>query len=446
MPDKDPSSDDSFAELAGRVPDARERRSAPLSRREAREQAARDGASTEPAPAAGDPPRAPVSSPSLATLDDLFEKEQAAPATSERRRGRRAGRFIALGIVVVLLGGLTAGGFWVWNTYEDQIRALMGWEEPRDFEEGIAEGEAVVTIHEGDVPRDISLTLFTAGVTKTPMAFYDHLIETSQNPTFYPGVYRLQARMASPAALAALENPDNRIENGAQLPEGLTVAQSVDLLAEGTGIPLEDYQAAVADPSAYGVTADSLEGWIFPATYTFAPDLTAEDIIRTMVNRTEEALDHAGVPVERRHEILTIASIIQREARFQDDFYRVSRVIQNRLDPSNQETLGLLQMDSTAQYGYDQLHDGTVSSTQAALDDDNPWNTYVYAGLPVGPIANPGDLAIRAALEPAEGPWLYFVTVNLDTGDTLFTTTYAEHLEGVQQWEQWCRDNPDSGC
>jgi UPF0755 protein len=125
---------------------------------------------------------------------------------------------------------------------------------------------------------------------------------------------------------------------------------------------------------------------------------------------------------------------------------KVSRVILNRLDPSNQETFGLLQMDSTAQYGYGELHAGSVSTSEQAQHDDNPWNTYVHPGLPVGPISNPGDVAIDAAMHPADGPWLYFVTVNLDTGETVFTTTYAEHQKYVKQFQQWCSEHPDSGC
>src|SRR5690606_14479253 len=143
----------------------------------------------------------------------------------------------------------------------------------------------------------------------------------------------------------------------------------------------------------------------------FDDGVTAEQVVRTMVDRTVESLDAAGVPADRRHEILTIASIIEREARFEEDFYKVSRVIQNRLQPDNTETHGLLQMDSTAQFGYGEMHDGTVSSSAEALEDDNPWNTYIHPGLPKGPIANPGDVAIDAAMNPVDGPWLYFVTV-----------------------------------
>ena len=103
-------------------------------------------------------------------------------------------------------------------------------------------------------------------------------------------------------------------------------------------------------------------------------------------------------------------------------------------------------MDSTAQYGYKEMHDGTVSTSQAALEDDNLWNTYVHPGLPVGPIANPGDLAIDAAMHPADGAWLYFVTVNLETGETIFTDTYADHLTAVEQWQEWCRANDSDDC
>ena len=386
-----------------------------------------------------------------ATLEDLFTGEHTVESLGEPpppidKRKRRIGGWIALGVVLLLLGGAAGAGLWVWNTYEEPIRELMGWEEPKDYEAGMATGETLVTIASGDTGGPISETLYNAGVTKTPEAFYDYLIDTGQNPPFVPGLFKLQQQMTSAAALEALMDPGNKLENTAQLREGLTVEQSLPLLADGTGLPLEDFQAAVATPSTFGVAADTLEGWLFPATYTFDPGATATDVIATLVNRAVESLDNAGVPIEDRQRVLTVASIIQREARFEEDFYKVSRVIENRLDASNQETFGLLQMDSTAQYGYGELHDGTVSSSGEALTDDNPWNTYVHPGLPVGPIANPGDTAIDAAMHPADGAWLYFVTVNLNTGETVFTSNVDDHNRAVAQWQAWCTDNPDAGC
>jgi hypothetical protein len=91
--------------------------------------------------------------------------------------------------------------------------------------------------------------------------------------------------------------------------------------------------------------------------------------------------------------------------------------------------------------GYPDLREGASFILMA-----NPWNTYVNTGLPVGPIANPGELAIKAAMEPEDGPWLYFVTVNLETGETVFTNTISEHEAAVEQWRAWCADNPDGGC
>ena len=385
------------------------------------------------------------------TLESLFSgaagiEEVGELPPQKNRRKRRIGGWIALGVVLLIFGGIAAGGLWVWNTYEPQIREVMGWEEPKDFEPGLAHGEVLVTVSPGDTGQPISQTLFEAGVTKTPEAFYDYLIEEGRNPPFVPGVFKLQEQMTSAAALEALLDPANKLENTAQLREGLTVEQSLPLLADGTGIPIEEFQAAVANAGDYGVAGDSLEGWLFPATYTFDPGLTAPQVIQTLVDRTVESLDTAGVPVDDRHRVLTIASIIQREARFEQDFYKVSRVIQNRLDPGNQETFGLLQMDSTAQFGYGEMHDGTVSSSAEALADPNPWNTYVHPGLPIGPIANPGDVAIDAAMHPADGDWMYFVTVNLDTGETVFTSNIRDHERARAQWQAWCKDHPDSGC
>lgn len=427
---------------------------APVSRRAARQ--AQQGASGD-APTGAPAPTRPQTTPrasvsSTAPIDALFEeKGLAAPSSSTKRhdRDRRKSRVAAWGVFVIILailGGLTAGGFYVWNTYEDQIRAVMGWEEPKDFDAGLAEGEASVTIVSGQTGADISQTLFDAGVTKTSDAFYSYLIDSGEDPNVLkPGVYSLQQKMTSEAAFTALLDPANKQEYTAQLREGLTVAQSVPRIAEGIGLPVEEVEAAVKDPAAYGVKAQSLEGWLFPATYTFDPDVTATQVIQAMVDRTVTALDDAGVPADQRERILTVASIIEKEARYEDDFYKVSRVIENRLDPSISDTNGKLQMDSTAQYPFADREGGT-SSRAEELEDDNPWNTYVNPGLPVTPIANPGELAIKAALEPAEGPWQYFVTVNLDTGETVFSATFAEHEKAVAQYQQWCRDNPDGGC
>ncbi|MEH3089341.1 MAG: endolytic transglycosylase MltG [Microbacterium arborescens] len=405
-----------------------------------RDQAQHDRMPHEQAPRAA--------APAVGTLDALFTGEVSThdvgrvPSRDDRdRRKSRIAKWVVLIVVLAIVGVIAAGGAYVWTTYETQIRAVLGWEEPKDYEAGEATGEVLVTIVTGDTGSTISQTLYDQGVTKTPTAFYDHLIATAQDPPFQPGVYALQQRMTSEAALTRILDPDSKRQNAAQIREGLTVDQTLEILAQGTTLPLEDFEAAVADPAAYGVPASSLEGWLFPATYQFDPGLGATDIIRTLVDRTIESLDSAGVPAERREEILTTASIIQREARLEADFYKVSRVIANRLADGMR-----LQMDSTAQFGYGSMHNGTASSSAEALEDDNPWNTYIRDGLPAGPIANPGDTAIDAAMHPADGPWLYFVTWNMDTGETIFSETYEQHQAGIDQWHAWCDANDNRGC
>lgn len=376
-------------------------------------------------------------------LEDLFHAhaDDEPGGRAPQKKKRRTGCLVALIIVLAVIGGIVGGGIWVWNTYGDKISDALGWGEPADWEPGLATGEVLVTIKEGDTGSPVSTALYEAGVTRSDEVFYDYLVKENIAVTFYPGIYRLQEKMTAEAALEALQNPDNKLENSASVGEGATIESSLPSMAESLGMPIEELQAAVdADPATYGVTAQSLEGWLFPAVYTFDPGVTATQVIQRMVDRTKESLNNAGVPAEDAQRVLTIASIIQREG-LTADFPRVSRVIQNRLDIDMK-----LQMDSTAQYGYGSLHEGVVSSSAEALEDDNPWNTYVHTGLPVTPIASPSDAAIDAAMHPADGPWLYFVTINLATGETQFSVTYEEHLQGVEKWEKWCQENPDGGC
>lgn len=383
----------------------------------------------------------------LTNMDDLFAAAPDAQIVKKQgKRKRRKGCLIWLIVFVVLAGGLTAAGVVVNNVYGEQIRERLGWGEPKDYDASQQPGPDVnVTISEGDSGAAISETLFEAGVTKTSDAVYDYLVGLDTQPNFFPGVYTLQTKLPSSVAVEQLVDPARKLERAMLIREGETAARIYPALAEALGVPVEQVTAAAADPSAYGVPADSLEGWLFPATYTFDEGTTPQQAIQRLVDRTVESLNSAGVPEADRQRILIVASIIQREGKT-IDFPKVSRVIYNRMDESNNETFGKLQMDSTAQYGYGELHAGAVGSSQEALDDKNPWNTYQVVGLPIGPIASSGDAAIDAAMHPADGPWLYFVTVNLDTGETIFTNTYAEHLTYVQQWRDWCATHPDSGC
>ena len=303
--------------------------------------------------------------------------------------------------------------------------------------DGEGSGEVTVTIESGATGTTIAEMLEEEGVVKSAGAFYDAVVARAPEPVFQPGTYLLAEQMSAQSALDRILDPASRLQSTVTIPEGTTVAGILPRLVEATEIPLPEFEAAVADYASFGLPAEapSMEGYLFPATYSFEPGTAVRDVIQRLVDRQFEALDAAGVAEADRHRVLTLASIIQREARYEADFFKVSRVFANRLEQDM-----LLQSDATVTYGVSST--GVTSTTDDQRADPNPYNTYVHPGLPVGPIANPGDLAIEAALAPADGSWLYFVTVNTLTGETVFSDTFAQHEAAVADWLQFMRENP----
>lgn len=354
---------------------------------------------------------------------------------------KRRGRIVISIVLVVILGVIGAGAAYVWVEYGDRISRMMGW-TTIDYE-GEGQGEAMVTISEGQIGSDIADTLAEADIVKTSEAFYELLLSQTEEVHFQVGTYRLKQQMSAQAALTALQDPSNRVELSAMIPEGRTLEQTLQILSDGTDIPVEEFEAAVSDPQAYGVSddAETLEGWLFPATYQFDHGSTANDIIAELVGAQIRTLDELGVAEDDRQRVLTEAAIVQKESGHPNDFGKIARVIKNRLDIDM-----LLQMDSTAQYGYGQHEDGSVWSTDEALEDDNPYNTYVHKGLPIAPISNPGREAIAAVLDPEPGDWLYFVVAPGGTGESTFSETLEAHDAAVAEYSKWCAETPNSGC
>ena len=146
------------------------------------------------------------------------------------------------------------------------------------------------------------------------------------------------------------------------------------------------------------------------------------------------------MPEDQRQELLIKASILEREVNIEQYYPMVARVIENRLTQPQAETVGYLNMDSTVLYGVGKV--GGVPTANEVADESNPYNTYKHKGLPPGPISSPSDLALESMLNPADGDWLYFVTVNLDTGETKFAATLEEQEKNRALFDQWCTDNP----
>jgi UPF0755 protein len=425
----DPSWDDIFA---SQPDDARAQpTAAPLTRRQLREAEGRERPAERSVPRDGGSTEAGGGAPPLVRRGGPGGGGGDWNGLPKRRR--RLGWLWALLTLAVLAGG---AAFAAWTLFEPQVREVMGWQLPTDYE-GTGNGEeVVVVINDGDIGEDIANNLHDQGVTMTFDAFYDVLL--AEEPTFMPGTYKLQKQMSAASALAALQDPANRVVAGALIIEGTTLPTALQNLSDGTGIPLAEFEAASADLASFGVPAEapSLEGYLFPATYEFEPGQTAQQILQRLVNETFTRLDAAGVGADDRHRVLTLAGLVQKEGGPEADFPRVARVFQNRIDQGMR-----LQSDATVSYGTGNKSIFTEDEERA--DASNPYNTYANDGLPVGPISAPGQAAIDAVLNPEPGPWLYFVLVNGETGETRFSVTGAEHEAAVEVWQQWVRDNPD---
>ncbi|MEY4994062.1 MAG: hypothetical protein RIS82_1184 [Actinomycetota bacterium] len=334
----------------------------------------------------------------------------------------------AVALVAILGGGI--------SLYANRGLVRSGIEQflGNDFP-GPGHGEALVTIEEGFGGSEVATALVDAGVVKSFQTTYKLILDT--NPSFFPGTYRLKLEMSSRQALVALADPASAVVSRTVIREGLRAKAIFETLSTDTGVPLADFEALFKSPTEFGLSASlpNIEGYLFPATYSFAPGQGAKQILQAMVDRMRVEIEKFGIPASKVHEVLTMASIIQKEARLEPDFYKVSATFYNRL------AIGMaFQSDATVSYG---VNGSTVSTTDAERADDNGYNTYLYPGLPIGPISAPGALAIDAALNPAQGDWLYFCTINLETGETVFSETLAEHERAVAQWLAWMKENPD---
>ncbi len=344
--------------------------------------------------------------------------------------------------IVLVLGAAGAVAAYGWFNYNEQVRELLGIPLPVDFVGSGNGEEVIVTIQSGDIGADIANTLHDQGVTMTFDAFYELLLEQETEPGFLPGNYLLEKEMSAQAALDALLDPESKVTDKLLITEGTVLPNALEIISETTGIPLEELQEASTDLASFGLPAEapSLEGYLFPATYDLDGGMSAEEVLTMLVDTMFERLDAAGVAVEDRHTVLTMASIIQREAGSNpDDFYKVSRVFQNRIDQGMN-----LESDATVAYGTGNLDTVWTSDAERA-DAGNLYNTYANSGLPVGPIGLPGDLAIDAALNPVDGPWLFFVPVNLQTGETVFSETADQHYAAVEQLRAWCNASAENG-
>lgn len=344
-----------------------------------------------------------------------------------------------MAVIVALVILVGAGGFayvkgraWLEETFAP----------PEDYS-GSGSGTVLVEVEPGATSTRIGETLEDKDVVASVDAFMDEARTEDKAALIQAGHYEMSRKMSARAALDVLINPDNLVQSVVTIPEGFTVDQTLERIAEKTDLSLKQLRTAARSPDELGLPSyakGELEGFLFPATYALPPNATPKGVLTRMVDRFKQAAQ--SHQLERRAEALgispreavTVASIVEAEARRDRDVAKVARVIYNRLDVEMP-----LQMDSTVHFAVGKT--GNVTTTAKDRRSRSPYNTYRVRGLPPGPINSPGERALAAALEPERGDWLYFVTVNTETGETRFAENERQHERNVEEFRKFCRSS-----
>ena len=342
--------------------------------------------------------------------------------------------------VLLALAVLVVGGYLVY----DQGKALVsGFGETPDYT-GSGVAPITVTIPTGATLDEIGGVLKQADVIKSVQA-WDNAVSSEERATsVQPGRYLMRTQMSAINALRLLINPgESRVRAQFTIPEGLRLTRQVDALAKGTKIKKSAYQAALKKPQSLGLPSyakNRPEGFLFPDTYELTADATATSTLRQMVSQYKAVTNDIGLQAAAKklgrspYEVLIVASIIEREVNQDQYRAKVAQVLYNRLD--KKMPLGL---DSTVIYAENL---STNTTTPKDRESKSKYNTYNHTGLPPGPIAAPGKAALEAAANPEPGKWLYFTTVDFDSGETKFAETDAEFEQIRLQFVQWCNDHP----
>ena len=344
-----------------------------------------------------------------------------------RKKGRRRVRVILLAILTVFVLLVVAAGGVGYHYYHEYIA-------PPDFP-GSGTGSVVVQIKPGQFADQIGVTLARDGVVASARAFSNAAKASPQGNALEPGFYKVRKHMKASLALALLLKTSSRVQTKVIVPEGLRVAQIIALLGQKTG-NLKGYEQAIAHPGDLGLPAfahGKPEGYLFPATYEIPPKTTPAAVLKTMVTQFNQNAQRTRLQAaaasghESEAAVITVASLIEAEGKRPQDLKKIAEVIYNRLNATPEIKL---QLDTTVLYGMSLAHKSVFST-----NFPSPYNTYLHVGLPPGPIDNPGNLAIQAALHPDHGNgWLYFLTIDSKTGKTLFFTNAADFNAAVAKY------------
>ena len=300
-----------------------------------------------------------------------------------------------------------------------------------DYRASSSNEKIQIIIESGDTGFDIAKKLTESGVIKASKVFYKIALNDSRAKSIAPGVHEIDTRISSISALEQLLDA-KRIIGIFGFTEGLRKVEILELLSKSDSV-IGKPSGTVFPSKSYGTK--ELEGFLFPAQYSFEPGTTADQAIFKMIERFNFAAKKSkldqGITGYSPYQLLIIASMVQSEGD-PEDFAKVSRVIFNRLE------IGMpLQINATIDYALNLR--GNIRLPYKRLEINSKFNTYKYRGLPPTPISNPGEEAMAATVNPVAGNWLYYVTVK--PGDTRFTRSYEEFIG----WANEFRKNEKAG-
>ncbi|HET7140464.1 MAG TPA: endolytic transglycosylase MltG, partial [Arthrobacter sp.] len=348
------------------------------------------------------------------------------PSKKVRRRRRLLALFLTLAVFVV---AIAVGAQF--------LKPLLGADKAADYP-GPGTGEVHVSVQPGEGTRSVASKLESGKVVANSDTFLQAFL--ASGGTLSPGDYTFKTEMKNSDAVNVLLGQDKTKVIYFALNAGLRIGESLQAISTGSGIPVQQLKALSDSPQQFGLPANAknLEGFLSPGEHRFPLGTAAKDILQSLVKATTDELVAQGITdPAKQYQAVTVASIVQAEGG-QADYGDVAGAIYNRLKP-NDQTNGYLQVDSAVTYG---LGTKSLNFTDAQRQDkSNPYNTYANPGLPPGPIGSPGRTAIDAAAKPKANDYLYWVTVNLDTKETKFSKTLAEHNVYVSQYNSWCQAN-----
>ncbi len=366
-----------------------------------------------------------------------------------RRRGAKRRNIPGCLAVIVALAIVVGGFYFVVTRSIDAISDQFG---TADDYPGPGSGKVSFQVDQGDTITQMGRNLKAAGVVASVESFTNAAADNPDSTKIQVGYYALKKEMAADDVVTVLIDPANLVKDTVTIPEGLRVVDTIAILVKKTDFSEAAFQKVLDKPEVLGLpdyAEGNPEGYLFPATYDFGPRDTPRTMLQAMVKRWEQAAESADLESSAADlgytpgELMTVASLVQAEGRG-DDMPKVARVIYNRLEnPDNGITNGMLEIDATVNYALGKPSVARLTTAEIDSVADSPYNTYRQPGLPPGPIEAPGDEAIDAAAHPADGPWLFYATVNLETGLTKFTESYDEFLEFRRELDEYCATQSD---